>query len=214
MPFQPCPGILQLLLRFTANGQAVDNVLHVDNGSGGIWSSGNVQSIVDYIATTWWTTYIKPLLCANTTLDYVQGTDLSTQNSVQYTNTLTSGNAGTHTGTTLPGSVTAAVRFFTGIRSKGVNGRMFIPTLPSDKVTGNLIDSTYAGLWVTALNALKTQIPVLVSGAALAVLSRVVNHARRTTGIGRIITLIQMVNLYVDVAKRRLPQHKRKKRHV
>jgi len=91
---------------------------------------------------------------------------------------------------------------------------MFIPTLPSDKVTGNLIDSTYAGLWVTALNALKTQIPVLVSGAALAVLSRVVNHARRTTGIGRIITLIQMVNLYVDVAKRRLPQHKRKKRHV
>lgn len=210
--FQPAPGILQLLLKFSDSGQAINNVLHVNNNNAGRWSEGQVEAIVDYIATTWWTTYIKPLLCPSTKLESVQGTDLTAQDTVQYTHNLSAGNAGTHAGEALPNSVTNAIKLFTGVRAKGVNGRIFIPPIPEGVVTGNVLDSAFQALWIAALNALKTELPILVANAALTVLSRYLAGVWRGAGVGRNVTVIEAANDFIDVAKRRLPEHKRKKR--
>jgi hypothetical protein len=214
MPFQAAPGVAQVRMRFQSDGQEVDNIFSAAKSDLSLWTQAEMDSLGS-LFLDYWNSFVKPLLCSNTLLDAIRITDLSSRTSLQTDyRPADADRAGTHTGSNLPNNVTAAVKLGIGVRSRGVNGRIFLPTIPVAEVVLNTLNTAYSNSWKAAIQHLIDHVPDIGAGIALAVLSRYTNHALRPTGIGRPVTNVDFTNESVDSQKLRLPNHKKRKRHV
>lgn len=211
MATQPCPGILELRLMHQVDGQPVENVIHVDNKTGAHWTGGSIDVIAACVLE-WWRDNMRTLLPSQVTLEEILATDLTDLAGLRRSTPVTTDNVGTRASPMLPLNVTKAMELFTGNRGKGVNGHFYWPALSEDMVAGDNVDGTVLGLMQAALQALIVTIPGTIPTAVLSVLSRYLNKAKRTNGIGRDVTSCEAPNTYCDTQKDRLPGHKRKKK--
>jgi hypothetical protein len=212
MATQNCPGILQVEMRYQADGQNVYNVFHVRKGDLSHWTSGEIDSVETNFRTGYWTTSQKPLLATDVALHEIVCTDLTDLAGLKQAYPISPAEAGTHTGASLPNSATVAVKAAIGTRGRGTSGRVFWPPIPETVVVGNTLDNTYAGLVTTALNDLMTAIDALIIPADLVVLSRRHANAARAVGIGEHIHSWVLTDATIDSQKNRLPRHRRSRR--
>jgi hypothetical protein len=213
MANQPCPGILQVDMRFLRDGQQVQNTFHFDNGTLAAWTLDAITTVLDLVANDLWTD-MQPLLSAACSLYQVIATDLTDLNGLKISRAITPAEPGGHAGGPSPSNVSMAVKLAPQTRGRGTAGRIFWPDIPETVVTANTIDSTYAGLVVDALENLRLGALNLPGTITLCVLSRYLNTVKRPEGIGREVLSCLVTDALVDSMKNRLPGHKRRKRNT
>lgn len=111
-------------------------------------------------------------------------------------------------GINLPGNVTFALTWQTGLAGRSQRGRLYFPGLNGFILQGtpnqNLVAASWANDCVTRMNNLISQISALGSGHKLVVTSYMSNGVWRAVGQNTIILNAAYANLAVDNQRRRL----------
>jgi hypothetical protein len=209
---QPCPGILQVEMRYIADGQTVENVFHVARNVLDHWTLAEITDVTGVFLTSYWTAHQKASLPATTALTEIVLTDLTDLDGLKITHPISPPDPGTNAAGTLPINVTVALKLSVTNRGRGASGRIFWPTLPTTAVVGDTLTTAYASTMETAVAAIETALLALTPEMFLVVLSRVFGRARRANGIGRRVVEVGVTDLTVDSQKNRLPRHRRKSR--
>lgn len=213
LPYQPCPGIVQVDMRFVKDGQQIQNTFHVQDNDSPSWNLADIESLLDIFEDTYWPA-VKGLLTAGISLYQLVATDLSSLDGLKVSRPISPAQPGTNVGAVGPNNVTMAVKLSPQTRGRGSAGRIFWPDIPEPSVTANTIDSTYAADVVAAVELLRSTIGTLWANTDLCVLSRFEAGVRRATGIGRTVLSVGITDALVDSMKNRLPGHKKQKRPV
>lgn len=195
------PGVAEIDMLYTYNGQLVMNRFHVKRE--GAWDSAMLNTLAAAFIT-WFDTFMKSGASNGLTLNAVRATDLSTANNPQVI--VTTGLPSTGTGGTadLPNNVTVAVKWTTGLRGRSARGRTYHLGLHSNQIAVNtVVTGSIAGL-----KAAYEELIAAVEGASdgvLSVLSERTGNAPRTEGIAYQIVGVD-INPTLDSQRRRLPE--------
>lgn len=200
MAFQECPGILQLEVFFTQQGQRVENVFHMKQD--GPYTNVAVADLVGDLQN--WATTEWPLV-AQTGAAVVggRGVDLSTEVGATAEFTLAEPVPGTLAGTNVPMNSTVAVSWHTALRGRSYRGRTFHVGLSSAQFVDSQLTVVAIAALIYSYNRLKTIMNV--GTARMAVLSRRHGGVLRAVGVGTDITTVT-VNGALDSQRRRLPE--------
>jgi hypothetical protein len=212
MATQNCPGILQVEMKYRADGQDIENVYHVSNDTLSIWPVGEIQDVIQVFYDTLWTASQRAMLCPATSLISIVATDLTNLLGKKIVRSISPAEAGTNASTNLPNNATFAVNLQPDERGRGVAGRVFWPTIPRGGVVLDTVDTTYAADAIAALEATMVAIGLLTGAPQLVILSRFLNGAKRALGVARVVQSVSVRDLTVDSMKLRLPGHKRHKK--
>jgi hypothetical protein len=198
-PFIPAAGCGKFEMRFTQQGQQVENVFHIKTGS-----AMTTTELTSYAQDfkTWWDTNIKPLVKNTVSLNSIVATALDTATSpgIVYTTGLPI--VGTNGGVEMPMNVTFAVRWLTALRGRSFTGRTYHVGIVTINTIGSTIEPVAKGVITTAYNNLVG----IMSGAGvgLAVVSYRHNLAARTAAVATLITGCS-IDGDLDSQRRRLP---------
>lgn len=212
MAHQDAPGILQVEMRYTSDGQDVYNVFHVGKATLDAWEFGEITDVVNAFYDDYWSSNQQAMLTEEIRLAEIVATDLTSLDGIRVINPIVPDEIGTHLGTIMPNNVTLAVKMAPATRGRGSSGRIFWPPPPEDEVAGDQFAPSYVTAIVTALGALQTALGALSTPSKLQVLSRVLDGVPRVTGVGKDIVAFGSSDFYVDSQKLRLPRHKRTRR--
>jgi len=200
MPRPLSPGVLEVELFFTFDGQQVENVFHWFSGIP--WTETMANGLVDWVIE-WWTTNLQSQVPTTVVLQSARGTDLSSLTGLQVIRTTGLPAAGTAATAALPNNSTVAVKWSTALRGRSYRGRTFHIGLPEAGVTGNALVSAYQAALLNAYQNL-TDDPGIVELTQMCVLSEVSGGAPRAEGICTTITAASIEPI-VDSQRRRLP---------
>lgn len=193
------PNAVSVAMRFTQDGQEVENVYHNDMTVAG----GPLP--LDLLATAyvaWWNSAIRPLVGSNVVLNsvVVQRLDNATANGIEWTTGLPiTGGLG---GLDEPMNVTLAIKWLTGKRGRSFRGRTYHIGIQQTQVVNSRITPTFAAAIKGAYTALIAA--VNADAAPLVVLSTRANKAPRAAGVMTPI-LTCSVDTATDSQRRRLP---------
>lgn len=201
-PFIPAPGVLQVEMIYSLLGQIVENVYHVQVGSGGTPAT---ETEMDSLAATMenWESVTgrgdRTNACV-LTLIRVRRLDVAGDLVKEYTPV--SPVTGSGTGGAAPGNVTVAIRWSTGQGGRSNRGRTYFIGMPVNFLSGNQLTSaaqtqiaaSYAGL-LSGING--------TSGLHMGVLSFAHNKFWRNTAQFTPITH-SSVEVNLDSQRRRL----------
>jgi hypothetical protein len=151
MPFIPVANTALTELRFTANGQQVENTLWFEHATD--------PSVADLEGLTaavfdWWVANIKPLQSSNVQLREVSAISMTTASSPQDAFSPPIAEFGGNTPNIEPGNVTMSISFRTGLRGRSFRGRNYAIGLTEDQVAGNNFVAGLASTWQAAYFAL------------------------------------------------------------
>lgn len=196
--FVPGTGVVKVDLIFKLNGQQIMNGLHF------VWEAPvGASEFITFAGelVQWYTTYMKPNVPAGLVLENIRVTDMGSENGIQIQYTTGLPLAGSFVTSTMPGNVTAAVKFTTDKRGKSYTGRIFWPALASSTVSDGIIAEGTSIVMKEAFEALIdyafTGGPVWVVASKIA--GGVLRSALETTAIRNV-----SVDRQVDSQKRRL----------
>ena len=201
MPFQPAPGIIEVALRFTSQGQRAVNVFHVGPNFGE--QTVDIPT-VSVIFSQWYQQYLRPIQHETTVLNEFVLTDLSVEAGQQLTLPMGENNTGNLIGIAAPNNVTIAVSLRTGLRGRSYRGRVYHVGLAQSQIQGNFLTPAAAASIREAYDTLVTQMSD-GEGGDLVVLSRQLNNATRATAIGTPILSATLTDTTIDSQRRRLP---------
>lgn len=201
MPPINVPGLIRVEMHFLLNGERTENVYHCMNN---LPNPGAEQ--LHLIANTfknWWTTEVRPLTASNCILQEVTARELTpTGVAVLETDGLPSGGT-VGGGNALPGNITLAIHWGTGLRGRSYNGRTYHMGFNRDQVNGNVVDPTVGANLLSAYNALRTALDNALVGVEFGVLSVQHNKEWRTPPILTPITGVA-IDPNMDSQRRRL----------
>jgi hypothetical protein len=201
MPPINVPGLIRVEMHFLLNGERTENVFHCMNNVG---SPGDIQlHLVANTFKNWWMTEMRGHVANNLILQDVTARELTpTGVAVLETEDLPAGGT-VGGGNALPGNITLAVHWGTGLRGRSFNGRTYHMGFNRDQVNGNVVDATVGAALLTAYNALRTALDNVLVGVEFGVLS--VQHAKawRTPPIITPITGVA-IDPNMDSQRRRL----------
>jgi hypothetical protein len=208
MPFVPVPNTAGVELRYTFDGQHVENTLDVRLA--GAWGAAELATLgADYV--TWWTANYKPFASTDLVLTEVVCTDLRTETGPQVTTAPLGGVAGDAVGEIMPGSVTLAVSFRTALRGRSYRGRNYVCGLITDYVSGSQINSSIADAVQAAYSAMIGMGAFTSDDWTWVVVSRYSGIGTdgkpipRTEGIATPVTQVVITDHTIDSQRRRLP---------
>lgn len=199
MAFIPIPGVCQVAMRFTWDGQEVANVLHVLYS--GIPSTTTFLNIAG-VFVSWWSSNIRSLVTTAVTLREIAVVDQSTANGIGVLSTAGLPLQGQSVSPALPNSNTLAVKWATGRTGRSFRGRTFHIGLTEGQVLNNQTDAATTAALQSGYTALISALTG--AGHSLVVASRFSNNAPRTVGLGTNVGTCS-VNPVIDVQRRRLP---------
>jgi hypothetical protein len=199
MAFQAAPNIVKVEMRFSQQGQLVENVFHVRMT---VAINPASLDVIAGVFATWWTTDMAPQVSTGLTLNSVLATDLSTDTGISIEHTTGLPASGTNPAAQPPMNVTVAIKWTTSSGGRSYRGRSYHLGLVNDQ----LANSTIIPAAVTMLH---NQYLLLVTdvnstGNPMVVLSRRHNKALRPTGVGTDIVSV-LVDNTTDSQRRRLP---------
>lgn len=199
MQFVPVPNCVQVEMRFTQDGQKVENVFHVEKD--GPDQAGTRLTVAGYFYQ-WWTTEMAPLINDQVQLREIYVTDMSAQNGGSTTYVPIATTYGASVQDPLPNNVTLAVSARTSQRGRSFRGRSYVVGLTRNTVLHNRFNDAV----VTAVqNAYNTLINDYIEQGQLVVVSKVSGGVPRTEGVTTPITAWVVVDNVVDSQRRRLP---------
>jgi len=200
MAFIPVTNCVMAELRFTLDGQHVENTLYFQRASA--WTAPLGVLLGDHLFT-WWVDNMAPDLSDAISLDTVHVTDLTTVSGFAVDFVPAASEPGIVGNPSLPNNCAICISFRTEARGRTGRGRNYICGIPQSHVTLNTLDTGDGIDFVAAYNALPT-----VAGASAAtwvVVSRFLDGAPRAAGLTRSITTVILQDLTIDSQRRRLP---------
>lgn len=197
--FIPAPATVRVEMRFTQQGQKVENVYNVLMTQE--INVGNVQALAGVFAS-WWTTSMSDDVSTGLTLQSVVATDISVPDglSIEHTEGLPA--SGLNASGQPPMNVTVAIKWITGLAGRSFRGRTYHLGI----VNNQLANSTVNPSEVTTLHNLYQMLltEVLTTTNHLAVVSKFHNKAPRDTAVVTPIIDVS-VDDTTDSQRRRLP---------
>jgi len=200
MPFVPFPNTAEAHVRYTYQGQLIENTLYFDRVGG--WDDVEMTQLGDSIASTL-NSDVMPFMPNTLVLREIYVVDLSseTASAVTYTGGLPQ--PGLSTEPALPNNVTVTASFRTNGRGRSSRGRNYLPGLTEGRVVGNTVQTSFTDVWLpfwSEMLSLGTD-----EGFQWVVASRRANNEWRTTGVTAPVTAVVYTDLTVDSQRRRLP---------
>jgi len=202
MPFVPAPNIMSVEMRAIRNGQKVENRVNINAMAPVIRASLEDVAIGLW---NWWVADYAPLLSIGVQLSEVVATDLSIPDGEQFTYNPGGIVTGGIVGASLPNESAFCVSLRSGNRGRSARGRFFTLSVNvAQMADDNNLTAAAAGLFVAALNTLRTNIAA--GGRALTIVSYRTNNAPRPGGpVYYPVTSAVMTDTLVDSQKRRKP---------
>lgn len=200
MAFIPVTNTVMAELRFTLDGQQVENTLYFQRASP--WTAPLGVLLGEHLLT-WWTDFMADNLSDNIALDSVHVTDLTTVDGFAVDAVPDGSIPGVIGGDALPNNCAICISFRSEARGRSGRGRNYICGLARDSVVANTL-TTGAGIaFVAAYNAL----PDVAgdSAATWVIVSRFLDGVPRDFGLTRSIITVILLDLTVDSQRRRLP---------
>jgi len=200
MAFIPVPGVCMFELRFTLDGQHVENTLYARLEDG--WSSGQAITMGGKLFD-WWVANMAPSLSDQLSLDSVHGTDLENEEGFSVDFIPEASETGVIGGSSLPNNVAICITILTAARGRSGRGRNYICGIPQTHMAQNTLDTADGIAYVAAYNALPAVFDDLV--ATWVVVSRFTDGLPRDVGLSRTVTGVKLTDLSADSQRRRLP---------
>lgn len=198
MPFVSFANTALVEMVYTWNGVVVENTLYFRGDAA--WNGSTLGELGNEIFE-WWDAEIKALQPTTCTLQAIKLRDMSTQFGAYNEYAPIAGNVGVNVSPSLPNNVTAAIKFTTALIGRRNRGRNFVVGLVESGVSGSLVDSSYAALWVDAYEDLQVQ--PFTNGAVHVIASRATAVAPDYNGVTTLVTGYSM-DLRIDTQRRRL----------
>lgn len=200
MPFVPFDNTAEVHIRYTYQGQQIENTLYFTQAAP--WDETEMTQLADSIGSTL-IANVMPFMPNTLTLReiYVVSLESSTAPAVTYTGGMPQN--GLLTDPALPNNVTVTASFRSNGRGRSSRGRNYLPGLTEGKVIGNTVQQDFVDVWTpfwTALLGLDTS-----EGYTWVVASRYTNGNPRPLGVTVPVTDVVYTDLTVDSQRRRLP---------
>jgi len=151
---------------------------------------------------SYWVAEMLPLQSNALTLTQVVVTWLAVENGVQAVFGVTPVAPGGQVSAGLPGNVSLAVSFRTGLSGRSFRGRNYLAGLTEGQVTGNEISSTAAAAFVDVYEGLLPTLTAL--SLTHVVVSRFAGGLPRVSGVATPVVSYLTTDLVVDSQRRRL----------
>jgi len=203
MAFQSCPQIASIAIHATNNGKQIANILHAHKSVP--YTQTHIDDLASGVEAAVSGVY-EPLMSDNLLLADLTVTGLENINDFQSTITF-GASPGTASGNPLPANNSLVATLRSGLTGRSARGRIYtFPTGASNvsSTGGDLYTSGYvtnvAALWSAVFAAIAT------SGWDQVILSRFTGGAERLTGVGFLVTDVEVRNSVADSQRRRLPK--------
>jgi hypothetical protein len=197
--FVPVPLAAQVEMRFTQQGQKVENVFHVSTPLGPVPAD---YDTIGGLFASWFTATQASEVSNGLTLHSVIVRDMAVQNGLAVEHTTGLPASGLDASAQPPMNVTLAVKWVTGLSGRSFRGRTFHLGV----VNTQFANSTANGALITSLhntyNLLRTNLAS--AGFPLVVVSKFSNKLPRVAGLKTLIT-DNAIDSTMDSQRRRLP---------
>jgi hypothetical protein len=200
MPFVPFERTAQVNVRYTYQGQQVENTLYFDRLEG--WDTAALEALADSLTSSL-NTLVMPFMPTSLTLRELYLIDLSADDAEGVTYTAGLPQAGLIAGDAMPSNVTITASFRTNGRGRSARGRNFLLGIMEDQVSNNLVSLTFTDIWSEFFDVLLGL--GASEGFVWVVASRIADGEPRALGQTRPITAYTFVDQTVDSQRRRLP---------
>jgi hypothetical protein len=203
-PFIPIPNVVQLLMRFTREGQLLESVFYVKNAVA--WTEESIVALVNSALTSIETTSgLMGLLPNNTQLTSVKARDMTTETGLSYEAAPLTPTVGGRDAPSLPNSVTLAIHKASLAGGKHSKARVYFPGLAEDILaTPNTVTALFANLVCSAYRQFMADINA-VSGLTLGFVELMDAKVWLTVGVFHAILDFICKDLIIDNQRRRLP---------
>lgn len=208
-PFIPVPNTALVEMVYSYAQQTIENTFHVEKSSPFTAAELRALALVfnawDSAATNSW----QSVRTAGSVLTSIKSRALDSAAAPIDVYILPTPRAGAiSVGTNMPGNVTFAFTWQTGLAGRSQRGRLFMPGMNTFILQAspnqNLVAASWANDCVTRLNLLKSNIQAIASGYNLVVTSYMSNGAWRSVGQNTVILNAAYANLAIDNQRRRL----------
>lgn len=201
MPFQAVPDTCQINIRYTREGQQIENVLHATKTGG--FSLSDLEAVASTVNTVVPTTWM-PLMPTNIVYQETNVIDLSVEGGSQVTQSVVGGQGGGVSGNALPNNVTLAVRLKSGIGGRSGSGRIYWPGFAtSQQALANTIDTGVVSDIISAIGDLIAALELI--DTIITIVSRYLNSSVRPEGVPFVVNNVTVFDNTVDSQRRRLP---------
>lgn len=199
-PFVPLPGVMQANVRYTLDGQKIENVLHFSFEDGEFAAAAS--EVGNVLGVTLWGG-MSPFLSEKVFFNEIYITDQSTQDGAVVSIPIPGDSHGLMSGNCLPNSAALCATFRTAKRGRSFTGRAFTSGIPVSQANGSYV----LGAWANSIIAVWDQLRIdaAAQGTPLVVASRMHNKAWRAVGIATPVTAIVARDLIIDQQRRRTP---------
>jgi hypothetical protein len=181
--------------------QVIENTLHVRAGAP--FTLEDIQALRD-IVNTWDNSYWKTYRCQNVLLNRIRIKALDAKDSPMEDYALPIARPGAYLQNALPLNVTFAIKLGSTQAGRSQRGRIFIPGVALNFISGQVMGTSLADAFVTELNALKSAISAHSTSWQLGVVSYRADKAWRTEGQFTPVSTIVYTDLNLDSQRRRL----------
>jgi hypothetical protein len=197
----PSPGVAEVTLNFTQDGQRVQNVYHF-KAADGTWDVAGLHQLAGTFKN-WWNSEMRPAASNTLTLRSIIVEDLSAGGqAIEHVDGLPS--TGTNTNAPAPNNVTFSVKWGTGLRGRSFRGRTYHLGIVSNDYSGNTISPGSLSAYLGKYNALRITLDNFSLAGDFCVLSETEDKAPRAAGICTPITGCS-IDPTLDSMRRRLP---------
>jgi hypothetical protein len=201
-PFIPVPNCASVELIYLANGQTLENIIHVHKGSP--YSGADLitlrTAVNSWDAATWATQ--RSAFC---TLQRIRTKALDSLGSPMEDFSLPTPRGGAVGAGTLPNNVTWCIKLNTGLTGRCFRGRLYFPGITLGHLNTGNFNEIAAASGTSIVNALNTLITNLATaGSTVGVVSYMVGGAWRSTGVFTAATGWSSIDLHLDSQRRRL----------
>jgi len=200
MAFIPVPNTAMFELRFTLDGQKVENTVYGHKNEP--WNTTDALAAGAGLFDNW-VTNMAASLSDQLSLESVHITSLESDTAFSIDFVPGASEQVAVGGQCLPNNVAICVSFRSAARGRSGRGRNYVCGIPDTHVTANTLDTADGIAYVNYYN----QIPAIMADvdATWVVVSRFLDGLPRDIGITRPIITVLLVDLTVDSQRRRLP---------
>lgn len=201
MPFLATPNGIQVELRFTQDGQRVENA-HWFMGPTMNPTPAELETVADMVQL-WWEEEVQPIQSNTVNLREIYVTDQSVVDGETFTYSPTVSTTGANVNAPLPNNVTVAISFRTSRRGRSFRGRAYVIGLTANQVAASHLTPAAATAWVAAYDSLVNR--AALAGFQLCVCSKIENGNPRMGGLLTPVNDALITDDTVDSQRRRLP---------
>lgn len=200
MPFQPAPDVAEVRMGFSYKGQKYQNIFHVKTSES--WSAEFLENLSLFFLQ-YWEDNMLTYMSDQVHIDYCKVRDLTTEFAGYAEAAPATDVTGSRTSPAMPGNVTVANTWTTGLTGRSTRGRTYHVGLTEDMCLDNELASTFQGLLFSVYNDLIQAITTEDGAWTLGVLSRVQNGATLPEALFYEI-VNSAVDPFLDSQRRRL----------